>query len=622
MKVTGPLPEDGEYDFSARIAFAKSLAQKTHGDGLRMVRLIGPDLNPEYNDQIGVAQCQAVEQLVCESNRGSKSFTAACKTAALARDIPLTTWDGRKIDCRLKQHKGIPLTIWCIGYGLSHIGDTMFRLLFEEGQFQMIEDPDTHSMRAYRPWEEWDSAHASLRQPAPPLIPPHEIDQSSWVWENKGAHQVAKVSLRNGTRFHFYPSSGEVKKGDPVHWIWIDESIQYSEYYPEYIMRLTDYEGGLLWSTMIYRNVSALNNRMDAADRQLEEVQRGDRDPDKVITKLFRFKQGGNPYLSKARVEEVNREIIGDFGDDEVKQRIDGGSIFDSTLIYPFFDKKVHAAFPDGQPPEEASGAWDNLAIVLHQLQGLPPADWTHELIIDPGAQKPAVLFCAVPPPTWTDHQGKEWQLWTEGRKPFFVPYDEIYGKRYSWQGTNSVADIIKQKMRGIRFRRFIIDIHGARQTGLAGGQKYKDIFSEEFERRGIESEETGFGFTAGLDDFSVRSRIVDGWMQTMQSGKPQLRIVTKRCPNLVWQLSHNQRRMVGEQVLDEAEKRERNDLRECCEYWASRKPTYVYVDQFHVRSTAQRKVERLNQLFNRQSGKEQQRCHFGPGLAPTGAVA
>lgn len=389
------IPEDSEYDFMSRLAFIQSLAQKTHGDGLRMVRLIGPDLDPTYNDQIGVAECRTPEQLVCESNRGSKSFTAACKIASVARDVPLTTWDGRQIRCRPEHHRGIPLTIWVIGLQLNHIGDTMFRLLFEEGQFSMIEDPDTGALRTYRPWEQWDADHARMKKPAPPLIPPHEIDQSSWVWENKGAHQVAKVTLRNGTRFHFYPSTGDVKKGDPVHWIWIDEMIRYSEHYPEWIMRLTDYEGYLLWSTMIYRNVSALNALMDDAQRQLEEVDRGERDSKSLTATVFHFKQGGNPYLSKDRIE-TNREILDRFGDDEIKMRIDGGNIFDSTLIYPFFDKKQHAAFPDGEPPDAPNKEWDNLAIVLHRLQGLPPADWTHELIIDPGAEAGRSVLCGA----------------------------------------------------------------------------------------------------------------------------------------------------------------------------------------------------------------------------------
>lgn len=611
--------EQVNYDLAAKIAYIKSLAQKTLADGLRMVRLIGPELNPTYNDQIGVAECQTVEQIVAESNRGSKSFTSACKIAAIARDVPLTTWDGRQIDCRPKRHAGLPLTLWLIGYQLNHLGDTMFRLLFEEGQFQMIQDPKTHAWRTYRPWEAWDAEHAHKTKPAPPLIPPHEIDQDSWVWENKGARQLAKVTLRNGTRFHCYPSTGDVKKGDPVHVIWIDEMIRYSEHYPEWIMRLTDYEGFLLWSTMIYRNVSALNGVMDDAQRQKEEVERGDRQPEKVTAKVFKFKQGGNPYLKQARIE-INREILERFGDDEIAMRIDGGSIFDSTLIYPYFDKKIHAAIPDGTPPEGPDKNWDGLARVLHALAGLPPADWTHELILDPGAQKPAVLFCAVPPQNWVDATGREWSLWGAHGKPFFVPYDEIYGKRYSWQGKDSVADIIKEKMRGIRFRRFIIDMHAGRQTGMAGGKKYKDIFSEEFERRGIESEETGFGFTAGLDDFSIRSRIVDGWMQAMQSGKPQLRIVTKRCPNLVWQLSHNQRRMVGEQVLDEEEKRERNDLRSCLEYFASRNPKYVPVKQQVVPSWVNKQNKLINDIFGR-AKEADARCHFGPGLAPSGAA-
>lgn len=603
--------ESAQYDIAAKIEMLKSLGRKQYGDGLRMVRLIGPELDPTYNDQIGVAKCQTTEILVCESNRGSKTFSAACRFAAIARDVPLTTWNGEQIDCRPKHHRDRPLTLWLIGYGLSHIGQTMYRLLFEEGQFQMIQDPDTHAWRAWRPWEQWDAENSHKCKPGPPLIPPHEIDHKSWVWENKGDNQFIKVKLTNGTQLLAYPSSGEVKKGDPVHGIWVDELIKYSTYYPEWIMRLTDYEGWLLWSTMIYRNCPALNNRMDAAVRQQEEVERGDRAQSKVITSLFRFKQGGNPYLNKARIENVNREIIGDFGDDEVKQRIDGGSIFDSTLIYPYFDKKFHAAIPDN-PDDD-----DNLARVLRKFNGLPPEDWTHELIIDPGAQKPAVLFCAVPPQR-IEFEGREVQLWGGYGKPYFVPYDEIYGKRYSLK---ELVPIIKQKMRGIRFRRFIIDMQAAQQTPLVGGPPVKSLFSAEFEAHGLESEETGINFIAGDKNFQSRSRIVDGWMQSLQSGKPQLRIVVKRCPNLVWQLAHNQRRMVGEVVLDEEEKRERNDCRVNLEYWASRNPKYVPIQHKTQAAPWVRGMEnKLDSLFGKAKSQET-RCHFGPGLAPSGAA-
>jgi hypothetical protein len=598
------LPDSLTYDLTLdqRIAAIKSIAKKQE-DGLRLLRLLSPDMHPDYNDQVGVAKCRAVEQAILETNRGSKSMTSAAKIAAVARDVPLIAWDGEEIECRPDHQKGKNLTIWIIGLQLNHIGQTMFRLLFEEGAFQVIQDEDTGAWRTWKPWEEYDRKYSHMARPGPAFIPSYEIDHDSWVWEHKGAKQVSSVRLKNGTQFHFYPSTGEVKKGDPVHVIWIDELVANSEHYPEWIARLTDYEGWLLWSTMIYRGCEAISLLMDAAEEQRQEVDRGDRK--EATTVAFNYKPKGNPYLSAKRLD-INREIYERFGSDIVKQRLDGGDIYDSTLIYPFFDKMVHTAIPDDRDE------WDDLSHVLHDLNGLPPADWTHEMAIDPGAQKPAVLFFATPPPRWTDASGKEWELWGSGR-PFHVPYDEIYGQRYS---LNELVRQIKLKLRDIRFRRFIMDMQGGRISSMTGGPPAHRQFSKAFAEENIESEETGTGFRAGGTEFEDRKLILDQWMQIQKCGKPQLRIVTQRCPNLCAQLSRNRYALDGTNPIPKPAKREKNDMRVSLEYIASRNPTYVKIDQTPIIPRALKEaMDRRDAIFG--TTKKPQRCHFGPGEAP-----
>ena len=591
------------YDIATRVRALQQIAKRNE-DGLKLLRLVGPELNPEFNDQVGVAKCQTREHMIAATNRAGKSLCAAAKIASIIRDVPLIAWNGEEIHCRPERWRGRPLTMWVVGYQLSHIGDTIFRLLFEPGQFHVITDPDTGVVRSYRPWEKYDAENAELAFPAPPLIPPEAVDQDSWVWESKGAKQFAKVNIGKNKLFA-YPSTAEVKKGDAVHVIWLDELVQYSEHYPEWISRLTDYNGMLFWSTMIYPQCPAIGRLIDRAETQAEEFEREERTEDKVFSKVFYFRQTGNPYIPKESTD-INREIFESEGDDVAKQRIDGGNIYDSTLIYPFFSKQRCAAIPEDHEDR------DELAEVLERLGGLPPKDWTHELIVDPGAQKPAVLFCAVPPPSWKDESGKTWSLW--GKQPFYVVYDEIYGRRYSLE---QLVKEIKGKMRGIRFRRFIMDMQGGRISSMTGGPPAHRQFSKAFGEAGIESEDTGINFMAGGTDFQDRRRIVERWMQIQANGYPQLRIVTKRCPNLVSQLSRNQFQVKGDIVTDKEHTRERNDLRICLEYFASRGPGYVFIEQGHKLPDDYLKLlEWERKVF----GKPEERskgCHFGPGLAP-----
>lgn len=604
------MSKPSEYDLEYGIQQLRAMAQDLD-DGLKMLRLIGPDLDPTYNDQIALAELTTNEQGAISTNRSGKSTCACAKVCAAARDVPLLTWDEREIQCRQPHQKGRPLTIWIIGLQLNHVGQTIFRLMFQNGAFRMIRDQDTGAWRAWAPWEKYDAEHEHETRPGPPFIPPSEIDHESWEWESKAGKQVAGVKLKNGTQFYFYASTADVKMGDPVDIIWLDEAIRYSTHYAEWMMRLTDYKGWLLWSTMYRPNVPALVGLLERDELQREELERGDRK--KLTAKCVFFTQKGNPFLPKERIEE-NREFLESLGEEELAMRLEGGTRFDNTLIYPFFDKRVHAAIPpeDSQGNPMDPGEWDALAKVLKALQGLPPNDWTHDLIIDPGAQKPCVLFCAVPPRVWRDAAGKEHGLWASDRDPFYVPYDEIYGKRYSLK---QLIPLIREKMRGIRFRRFIIDMQAGRQTPLVGGLKIVQQYSKAFEAAGLESEETGINFIAGGTDFGGRKQQVTEWMQIAGCGKPQLRIVTQRCPNLVWQLTRNQLAMEGDKPINKEAKREKNDARVCLEYWASRRPRYVQIEQVNRNP---RWVDDYYRWENRVFGKDEepQRCHFGPGVA------
>src|SRR5690606_12096451 len=127
---------------------------------------------------------------------------------------------------------------------------------------------------------------------------------------------------------------------------------------------------------------------------------------------------------------------------------------------------------------------WDDLATVLHMYGGVPPAWWCHDLIIDPGAQKPAILMCAVPPKTWTI-DGREYHLWAGPNQPYYVPYEEVYGQRFTLH--DQVREIARRSV-GRRYRRFIMDMQAGRQTSLVGGPRYSQMYSKAFSAANLES--------------------------------------------------------------------------------------------------------------------------------------
>lgn len=605
-------PDDFHYDIAAAVEQLKA-RRRQRRDGLKMLRLVGPELDPQFNDQVGLAKCATKEQVALSTNRSGKSTACAAKIAAAARNVPLIAFNGEEIECRPPHQQKSNMLIWIVGDRFSHIGDTIFRLLFEEGQFSVIRDPDTKALRAFQPWLAWDSQNWDKIEPGPPLIPPIEIDHDSWAWEQKATKQFVAVSLKNGTQFRCYPATAEPKRGDAVHAIWLDD-ITKGEGYTEWAARTMDYDAWILWSTMQYPGVPQIARVMERAEYQQEQVKRGERTPESVITSVFNFRTTGNPYIPKKSIDVV-REILESEGDDEAAMRLDGGNPIDRTLIYPFFNKRVHCAIPEDRED------WDDLAAVLSDLNGMPPADWCHTLIIDPGAQKPGVLFTAVPPRTWK-WKGEERRLWADERHPFYIPYAEIYGRRCDVRElVKQIKDMMTRGGRLVRFRRFIMDMQGGRISSMTGGAPAHRVFSDAFAEQGIESEETGINFVAGGTDFAGRRQIAGRLMEVQSCGKPQLRIVVQNCPNLVWQLERNQFAVHGEVVTVKEARKERNDLRQCLEYDCSRSPKgprFVAVEQdAHPTPRWVDRMEKWEERMGLRKESSSGRRHFGPGRAP-----
>lgn len=525
-------------------------------DGLSMFRALTPDADgmpPGVVDQSEIFRCDATELLIRGGNRAGKTVCSAALFAAIARDRPITTWAGEQIDCRRPWQKNRPLLMWVVGIQLNHIGQTIHRALFRSGLYKIIPDHVTGAWRAYREWDPADKTREHLCKPSPPLIPSSEIDPDGWAWENNAAREFTKCSLRNGTEIYAFASSGEVKAGDPVDVIWLDERIRYASHYPEWRMRLLDKRGRLVWSTKSYAGNSVMMELTEKAAIQAEEVSDGVRDRQHIVE--IRLSTHSNPFIE----EEAKKEATESLSAGELANRMEGDYETDSALIYPYFSKRIHWAIPDYD-------SHDRIADILANNNGFPPNDWCHELILDPGTQKPAVLFGAVPPP----------HLW-ESNVPVLVVYDEIYGRRMD---AKEIAQAVKSKtLQGRTYNRFIIDGRAGRQTAMSWGISVERNYAEEFTNVGLKpvGHSQAF-FEEGNPDFVARKMMVDQYLAIRDNGLPGLRIVIDRCPSLVWQMTNNHFLISPDGTIDDRKpaSRQKDDMRDCLEYWVSKRPRYV----------------------------------------------
>lgn len=533
---------------------------------------------------------EASEVLSKGGNRTGKSLCTAVKFAAIARDVPITFADGSHHDMRLPHQKGRPLTMWVVGLQLNHIGQTIYRLLFEPGAFNIIRDEHTRRWRAYEPLT--DRHRRDECRGAFPLIPDTEIKSIGWV--KPSLKEFAVIELMNGTKIYAFASTSDVKQGDPVDIIWIDESIAQPGHYDEWQARISDRSGRIFWSTMPRPDVGPLIRINQRAIDQQIEIAEGIRKKADVESYTFRLSQ--NSHIDD---EEKRKRREGWASEDVRRQREDGDFVFDSLLLYPHFGVAIHSAWD--QTPETD----DKLGATLRANNGVPPEDWTRELILDPGTAKPGVLFGAIPPE----------EFWVAGN-PYYVVYDEIYTPRLD---AESLAEKIKARSNDYVFHRFIIDGKAGQQKAMSYSMTVQQNYSQAFAKRGLLCETSGSGFIPGDPNWETRSHALERWMHMRPCGRPQLRIVVDRCRNLVAQLQSNVRKTIkgidGQPIpLEKPADNQLDDLRVCLEYWASRFPKYVRPSaRILGESQGTRAYKDLQKMFAKTSPDHQKSVNMGP---------
>lgn len=488
---------------------------------------------------------QLLEIGVTGRNRGGKSVATAVWFASVVLDAPVTMRNGEKLYMRPERWRNQEMLCWLVGYDWKHNGETLYRLLFRPNLFRIIRDLHTREWRSYDPTNPDDKNRKSESQPSPPLITESMVDPNSWSWESKKDRQLHSIKLKkDNTRVVFYASTGEVAAGNPVHVIWIDEKIQSDAHYNEWLMRLVDYEGRLVWSS--WPTLSPTGAFAGLAERAVE--QRSSSNPTAM---LFEFRRGDNPYTENKTLNAALETM----SDEEAAARGDGQVQMGRWMMYPRFSVHTHRVM--GNDPE----ADDELAKAIRANGGVP-IEWTRYLILDPGTINCGVLKIAIPPPKFGD---------------FVIPYQEHF---LHYKSADEVAQIIKAGSHSGSvqevFEDFIIDWRAGRQTPMGFSGTICQNYERAFKLYGLRCQRRGANFRPSDDNLLMRQAKLDGMMHIGSNGYPRLRIIN--CPELVQQLTKYRRAQdsLGNPT-DEPAKHQKIDLAVAMEY-AAALPDMIYV--------------------------------------------
>lgn len=442
------------------------------------------------------------------SNRGGKTLPAAVEVARAVT--------GRDPHKKYPKKDG---RFFCVGKDLAHIGQVMWRKLSRPGAFKIIRDLATGKWRSYRPRSPEDQVREEEAIPAPPLIPPRMIKDIAW--ESKKEEIPSVVHLTNGWEICFYSSLGKPPQGSDIDGFWFDEEIVDPAWLPEMQARVLDRRGRGIWSATPQAGTEQLYELHERARR--ERWVKGCSVREHVIL------LSENPHIR----EEDKKALAEGYSEEERRVRVDGDFAFISFRMYPEFSMLVHGV--------------DRFEV---------PLDWCRYVVIDPGHQRCAVLFAAIPPAN--DH---------------CYIYDELYLKDCD---AYKFAVNLASKTKDQQIQACIIDPNMAASTEVGSGKTVARQFTEALEREKFYAVDTGAGFYMGRDDRNAGYLAVHGWLRVRESGLPYLRIFRESCPAVEEEFKRYVRKVVGGVITDEANNRKWNHLMDCMRYLALHEPKYI----------------------------------------------
>jgi hypothetical protein len=494
---------------------------------------------------------QARELLLRGGNRSGKSTTAGLFVASIATSEPVMTREGTPFP-PLLANGDHPKTIWVIGYGEKHIGQTLYRILFRPGLFKIIKDRETGEFRSWRPWESWDKRHEHLTKPSPPAIPRRLIDPKGWSWKDKAKRHFEVCRLRNGTEIYAFTSIGEPKMGDPVDLIWIDERIRFPKHYGEWQARIADRRGRIVWSAWPgYSNTALYELHRRCTEERLRVEKSRAENPlsvDQPDAEEICLYFSTNPFID----EESKRKALKGWTDEKERLSRDRGDfIQSSTRIYPSFGPEIHNTPPDN------SNLDDNVDLALRSNGMEPPSDWRLDLVIDPGHTHPGALLVAIPPPYLQS-------------RCVGVVFDEFY-----IPGTDAsvMARLLAPKLQGRSFESFIIDFRAGRMTPMGHSETIMQHYAAAFKKFNLHSAATGHHFRWSSDNLEGDIAATRELLHVSDSGRPYLRYIRSRCDNFERQMeSYVKKEGTQGFVEDKPASSQVDCLCDCLRYWVGAK--------------------------------------------------
>lgn len=538
--------------------------------------------------QVGFILSLATERLMRGGNQSGKSTICAVEVASAALGEPITGPDGKKLPFKYPTNR--PLMIWVIGLGEDHIGDTLYRLLFQPGAFDVIRDRHTGKMRAWNPNDPDDKARESEKEPAPALIPERYAPDSAFAWKDK----KAKVFTRwthpgTGTVIRAFTAKGDVKQGDPVDLVWVDEDIVDPEDINEYRARLSKRKGRLIWSSWPRIANPALLEMKTRADEQ--------RNRERPDCQEWCLKFTANPFMDA----DEKRKRLAEWGPEVSRARDQGEFVLDTVLMYPEWNVEKHCT------PPSADIDWDPVDRALIASRFVPPRDWTRRLFLDPGHGTTSVLFFATTPPELGN---------------YVVLYDMLYLHQCT---PEECARQVRPRAAGFRFYSFTIDYRYGRQhhpgNARPGGdpKTVREIYAEAFKAQGLQSETTGNTFQWSSDDVAAGLTAFRSWLIPRTNGRPRLRVVKHQCPEFLREIQLYRKHLTKDNAEDRPATGQDDHAMDCARYGAMDGCDYVAVRDDGLSGVDPGPHYRAWQAYSTELNPQQpaiQSCSFGPGRA------
>jgi hypothetical protein len=489
-------------------------------------------------------------RMIRGGNRGGKTLGAAVECARAITGIDpynkFTKKNGRAI---------------FVGKNLLHCSKVMFRKLFRPDPFKIIRDETTGDWRPFNP--STDLHRSILAVPAPALVPDRYYGgDKSISWEDKKEEVPRSIRMYNGWEATFFSGEGAPPQGWNVDLIWMDEEIPHPLWFTEMLPRLVDNQGRLVWSATPQAGTHHL---YELAQRAADEA-----DSPNPRCQEFFISLMNNSYLS----DQQKSDFIKDLGDDEdeIRVRVHGDFALAGMRIYPTLSPSgVH-----GCPAFEI------------------PSDWCRAVAIDPGRQRAAALFCAIPPP------GSEYY----GRR---ILYDEIYVKN---SDAKLFAKTLKQKLGDQHIHYWLLDGHMGRVTEMGSGKNIETQYAAELIAAGCA--DNGFkGFIWGSDDVDAGIEAIRTGLH-VHEGKSFWLMQADRLRWTVWEAARYCNKKISAQNLITDQPVKRNDhLMDCWRYLAMHPLKYVKPP-----TRAKNKESWTTKYIKRKKAKAKQDSGWGSSIA------